>query len=52
MKFYVESNHNYNKSETGVMADQIIRFKGSNPKKQSVDFVHASSLRTDSLSYL
>lgn len=34
MKFNVETDHNYNKPETGVMADQIIRFEGSNPKKQ------------------
>lgn len=34
MKFTVEHDRNYNKPETGVMADQIILFEGVNPKKQ------------------
>lgn len=34
MKFTVNHNRNYNKPETGVMADQIIFFEGANPKKQ------------------
>lgn len=34
MKFTVDHDRNYNKPETGVMADQIILFEGVNPKKQ------------------
>lgn len=34
MKFTVDHDRNYNKPETGVMADQIILFEGANPKKQ------------------
>lgn len=34
MKFTVEHDRNYNKPETGVMADQIICFEGADPKKQ------------------
>lgn len=34
MKYSIESDRDYNKPETGVMADQIILFEGVNPKKQ------------------
>lgn len=34
MKFTVDHDRNYNKPETGIMADQIILFEGVNPKKQ------------------
>ncbi len=34
MKFTIAYDCNYNKPETGVMADQFILFEGVNPKKQ------------------
>jgi hypothetical protein len=39
MKYSIVENSNYNNPQTGVMADQSIRFEGYNPKKQYPEII-------------